>query len=86
MIEDLGEFYFSIFFSYVVAIGDYKGTMLFWWKIMPQSHLHVKLSRKSHERKFYEMEWDMATSWQLQGLHGCYGSTWRLLGGCHITP
>ena len=29
--------------------------------LMVGSHLHVKLSRKSHAINFHDMEWDMAT-------------------------
>ena len=35
--------------------------------VLPWSHLHVKPSRKSHGRRFREMEWDVAIScmsWQ----------------------
>ena len=46
------------------------------------------------------MELDVVTSWQLQGLHGCYrvyiiiyrvcvavtGSMWHLLEGCQVRP
>ena len=79
-----------------------KERCYFWWKrkrkMMPRSHLHVKLSRcRATNRNF--MKWRgtrlplgsyraymavMGYTWLLWGLHGCYGSTWRLLEGCHI--
>ena len=57
--------------------------------IIPRSHIHVKPSRKSHERNFRAVEWVVAT----RGSYGVYvamtGSTWllraytwRLLEGC----
>ena len=35
-----------------------------------QSHRHIKLSSKSHARKFLWKEWYVATSWQLRGVCG----------------
>ena len=44
---------------------------------MPRSHLHVKVRPERattyHEDNFLEIELDVAHSWQLLGLCGCYG-------------
>ena len=41
-------------------------------RLMPRSHLHIKLLRKTHIRKFREMEYDVATLWQIRGLRCSY--------------
>ena len=51
---------------------------------MPWSHLHVKPPRKSHVRRFHEMEWDLATSWQFRALYVAITESMWLLRGCTL--
>ena len=54
--------------------------------IMPWSHLHIQACPvRATLDNFHKMDWDVAISWQLQSLCGCYGvyvslSKFALLG------
>ena len=57
------------------------------------SHLYGELSCKNHVRRFLQLVWDKAISWQLRDLHGNYwmyvavmGYTLQPSGKCHINP
>ena len=40
--------------------------------LLSQIHIKAHLVTATYDN-FHEIEWDVAISWQLQGLCGCYG-------------
>ena len=74
----------NVGYTHIAAYYAHLQNIVLWEKnyiriyvrIMPQSHLHVKLYFRATQEKdimFVKMKWDVATPWQSRGLHGYYG-------------